>query len=73
MNKSGAVLNEVIDQVESLNEDEHEIVLSVVSKRLREKRRKEIQQEIAAAKQDYETGAVTHGSADDLMNEILSE
>ncbi|MDJ0724542.1 MAG: hypothetical protein QNJ38_05465 [Prochloraceae cyanobacterium] len=61
---------QAIETVESLPEDAQQILVDIIQKRLKQKRRDELVQEVAAAEEDYARGEVKYGSVDDLMAEL---
>jgi hypothetical protein len=63
---------DVLDAVETLPTDEKERLVEIVTKRLAEERREELNRTIDEAKRDYEDGLGKVGSVDEIMAEILS-
>ncbi|MBC6474813.1 MAG: hypothetical protein GDA48_20060 [Hormoscilla sp. GM102CHS1] len=58
---------EVIEAVETFSLEERVILLDILKKRLSEKRRKQLGQEIAEVRQDYQEGKVQFGTVDDFL------
>ena len=63
---------EVLEAAERLSEDEQETLLEVLHKRLAERRRQEIAEEVLAARREHERGEARPATVDGLMDEILS-
>lgn len=64
---------QVLEAVESLPLDDREILLDIVQKRLHQKRRTQIVQEIAEIRQEYAEGKVQFGSLDDFLAALDEE
>jgi len=60
----------VLESVEALSIEEQEVLLDLVRRRLIERRRAEIAQNIAKAQEEYRTGQVRRGTIDELMAEL---
>ncbi|MBO1350615.1 MAG: hypothetical protein EBE86_026015 [Hormoscilla sp. GUM202] len=58
---------EVIEAVETFSLEERGILLDILKKRLSEERRKQLGQEIAEVRQDYQEGKVQFGTVDDFL------
>lgn len=63
---------EVLEAAERLSEDEQETLLEVLHKRLAERRRQEIAEEVLAARREHGRGEARPATVDELMDEILS-
>ena len=59
-----------IETVEKLTPEEQEMLVEVVHRRLLERRRAELAEDIAAAREAYRRGDVRRGTVDDLMAEL---
>jgi hypothetical protein len=68
--KAARIFSEVVEAVESLSEDEQESLVEIVQRRLSEKRRMKLTQEVAEARQEYAQGACEPAGPDDLLAEI---
>ena len=64
--------DQVLDEVETLSPAEQLELVELVWRRLIDERRAEIKAHIAEANEEYRTGRVRPGSADDLLREIDS-
>ncbi|MGD1698911.1 hypothetical protein [Dapis sp. BLCC M229] len=58
---------EVIEIVEKLSLDDREILLDILKKRLYQERRRQLGEEIAEVRQDYQKGKVQFGTVDDFL------
>ena len=58
---------EVIEVVETFSLEDREILLDILKKRFSEERRKQLGQEIAEVRQDYQEGKVQFGTVDDFL------
>ena len=63
-------LDQVLESIEVLPVEDQELLVELINKRLIEKRRDEIAQNIAQAQKDYETGNVFKGSVEDVIAEL---
>jgi hypothetical protein len=61
---------DVLASVETLTVEDQAALVEVVNRRIAATRRREMVQEIAEARADYQRGKVKRGSADDLMREL---
>ncbi|MEA3459654.1 MAG: hypothetical protein U9R11_03100 [Chloroflexota bacterium] len=59
-----------IETVEKLTPEEQEMLVEVVHRRLLERRRAELAEDIAAAREAYRRGDVRRGTVNDLMAEL---
>ena len=60
----------VLESVETLPEEDQEILLDLIGRRLAERRRAEIAKNIAESRAEYQAGQVHRGTVEDLMAEI---
>ncbi len=58
---------EVIEIVEKLSLDDREILLDILKKRFSQERRRQLEEEIAEVRQDYQKGKVQFGTVDDFL------
>jgi small ligand-binding sensory domain FIST len=65
-------LQQAIDLVETLSLDEQDILVTVIQKRLQEKRRQKLVQTVKEAEAEYAQGTVHRGTIADLMAELDS-
>jgi hypothetical protein len=65
-------LQNAIEVVEQLSEEDQAYLIDIIYRRLVEKRREELIQEVAEARQSYRIGQVRRGTIDDLMAELES-
>lgn len=63
---------EVLEAAERLSEDEQATLLEILHKRLAERRREEIAEEMRTARGEHERGEARPTTPDELMDEILS-
>jgi hypothetical protein len=61
---------EILDIVEALPEHQQENLIDIIRRRLIERRREVISENIKRAREEYERGEVSRGTVDDLMKEI---
>lgn len=64
--------HQVLDNTEQLSVEEQETLIDILQKRIADKRRDEIVQEIQQARQEHIEGKTTPVSPDDLVMEIFS-
>lgn len=62
---------DVLEAADQLSEDEQETLLEVLQKRLAERRRLEIAEDVRQARLEHERGKTQVVTPDELMNEIL--
>ena len=60
----------VLETVEGLTPQEQEMLVEIVRRRLVEQRRAELAEEVAAAREAYQSDDVRRGTVDDLMAEL---
>lgn len=63
-------LQVAIETVERLSPEEQAHLLDIIYRRLVEQRREHLVEEVAAARQAYQSGQVRRGTVDDLMMEL---
>ena len=59
-----------LETVEELTPGDQEMLVEIVRRRLIERRRAELAEDIAAAREAYRRGDVRRGTVDDLMAEL---
>ena len=69
MTKTSA-FQQVIESVESLSLEDQEILLDILQKRLHQKRRTNLTQEITEIRQEFTQGQVKFGSVDQFLKEL---
>ena len=62
---------EVLDLVESLPEHQQESLVGILRRRLIERKRELLAENIREARREYAQGEIKKGTVDDLMREIL--
>ncbi|MGL5872270.1 MAG: hypothetical protein ACRC2R_07860 [Xenococcaceae cyanobacterium] len=67
---SASKFNEILEQIETLSNDDQEILIDLVKRRLIERRRDEIAENITKAHQEYQSGEVFRGSVEDVIAEL---
>ena len=65
-----STFNEILEQIDNLSNEDQEILIDVIKKRLIERRRNKIADNIKQAHQEYETDHVTRGSIEDIISEL---
>jgi hypothetical protein len=65
-----STFDNILDEIESLSPDDQLILLHIMQRRLNERRRIEIANNIAQAKQDYQAGNVFRGTVDEAIAEL---
>lgn len=60
----------ILENVESLSNEEKEALIDLVQKRLAENRRSEIAENIIQTKQEYVSGQVFRGTVDEAIAEL---
>ena len=63
-------LQTAIEVVEKLSEEDQAYLIDIIYRRLVEKRRAELVQEVAEARQSYRIGQARRGTIDELMAEL---
>jgi hypothetical protein len=63
---------DVLESVESLSLDEQENLLSILDRRLRERRRTELVQQVRAARRQCATGRCQKASPDEIIDRIFT-
>jgi hypothetical protein len=64
--------NDLIESIESLSDDDQELLIDTIKKRKIDRRRQAIKKDILLGKKDYKDGKVNRGTAEDLMRELKS-
>ena len=62
----------ILDAIENLSVDEQTNLLTIMHRRLSDRRRAEIAANIAQGKQDYQSGNVFRGTVDEAIAELNS-
>lgn len=65
-----SALQQAIESVESLPIEDQEILLDILLKRLQERRRTNLYQEVREIKQEFAEGNVKFGSVDQFLAEL---
>lgn len=65
-------LNQVLESVEELSIEDQEMLVDLIRKRLIERRRDEMAQNIVQAQKDYEAGNVFRGTIDEVIADLNS-
>jgi hypothetical protein len=65
-----STFDNILDEIETLSPDDQLILLHIMQRRLNERRRIEIANNIAQAKQDYQAGDVFRGTVDEAIAEL---
>lgn len=64
--------SDVLESVEALPDDEREMLVDIVRKRMSEKRREEIIRSVREADAEFAAGKCKPATVDEIMHEILS-
>jgi hypothetical protein len=65
-----SAFQQAIESVESLSLEDQEILLDILQKRLQERRRTNLYQEVSAIKQEFAEGNVKFGSVDQFLAQL---
>jgi hypothetical protein len=65
-----SALQQALESVESLPIEDQEILLDIMQKRLQERRRTDLYQEVRAIKQEFAEGNVKFGSVEQFLAEL---
>jgi hypothetical protein len=65
-----SAFQQAIESVESLPLEDQEILLDILQKRLQERRRTNLYQEVSAIKQEFAEGNVKFGSVDQFLGQL---
>ena len=65
-----SAFQQAIESVESLPLEAQEILLDILQKRLQERRRTKLYQEVSAIKQEFAEGNVKFGSVDQFLAQL---
>ena len=68
--RASSAFQMALEVVEDLAADDQEMLIEVVRRRLIERRRAELSEDIAAAREAYGRGDIRRGTVDDLMAEL---
>ena len=63
---------DVLESIETLPNDEKEMLIDIISQRLKDERREEFRQAIETAQAEFEAGLCKPATVDEIMHEILS-
>lgn len=72
MNSPESLLEVALEAIDRLSSEEQEVLLEVAHRRLIERRRVELAQEIAEAREAYRLGQVRRGTAQDFAAELTA-
>ena len=70
--KNGITFNDVLESVDKLSLDEQETLTEVIRRRLIERRRAELGNEIQDAQREFKEGSCQPATSSEIMKEILS-
>ena len=62
---------EVLEGIETLSLEDQEILRDILHRRIIERRREELVQDVPQAQQEFQAGACRPVTPDELMNEIM--
>jgi ABC-type Fe3+/spermidine/putrescine transport system ATPase subunit len=65
-----SAFQQAIESVESLSIEDQEILLDIIQKRLQQKRRTQLCQEIKEIRQEFAEGKVKFGSVDQFLEQL---
>jgi hypothetical protein len=65
-----SAFQQAIESVESLSLEDQEILLDIIQKRLRQKRRTQLSQEIREIRQEFAEGKVKFGSVNQFLEQL---
>lgn len=65
-----SAFQQAIESVESLSIEDQEILLDIIQKRLQQKRRTQLSQEIREIRQEFAEGKVQFGSVDQFLEQL---
>ena len=68
--RASSAFQVALETVEELTPEDQEMLVEIVRRRLIERRRTELAEDIAAAPEAYRHGDVRRGTVDDLMAEL---
>lgn len=69
---SASQFQSLIDSIESMNDEDQEMLVTIIQKRLQEKRRQDLINQVKETQHDFKNGHVKRGSVADLMEDVLS-
>jgi hypothetical protein len=64
--------SQVLESVEALTPDEQENLVSIVQRRVREKRRAELARTVKAARKEFKAGQCQPASPDEIMRKVVA-
>ncbi len=65
-----STFDKILEQIDNLSNEDQELLIDVVKKRLIECRRNQIVDNIKQAHQEYESNNVIRGSVEDIIREL---
>ncbi len=65
-----SIFQQAIETVEALSSEEQAILLEIIQNRLRERKRKELLENVAKSEKNYVQGKVEGGSVSDFMKPL---
>jgi hypothetical protein len=65
-------IDEMLDEVESMPQDDMYLFNDILNNRVKELKRQEFIDSVLQSRKEYDEGKATQGTVDDIMNEILS-
>ncbi|MDJ0659902.1 MAG: hypothetical protein QNJ42_10495 [Crocosphaera sp.] len=65
-----SAFQQAIESVESLSIEDQELLLDIIQKRLQQKRRTQLSQEISEIRQEFAEGKVKYGSVDQFLEQL---
>lgn len=68
-----SVINDILEKFDSLNIEDQESVLEIEQKRLIQKKRELLVEEVKKAEKEYSEGKYIEGDTETLMNKIENE
>ncbi len=67
------IINDILEKFDSLNIEDQESILEIEKKRLIQKKRAQLVEEVREAEKDYEAGKYIEGDVETLMKAIENE
>ena len=65
-----STFDKILEQIDNLSNEDQELLIDVVKKRLIERSRNQIADNIKQAHQEYESNNVIRGSVEDIIREL---
>jgi hypothetical protein len=62
--------HEIVDAVEALSIEDQSLLLDIINKRISERRRRELIDQVEAARRAFKQGEVERGTAEDLLRDL---